>query len=232
MNDYWSDCWKNAHTPWSYQGSDDLAIKRIPEYIAERLTEGAPVTSHDLPNNSLRTFVPLCGDSPIVQFLHEHQCTVTAIDLIPSPIRELREQLFSELTFKKTTTSTHTTWKAERLSLIEGDFFACSIDQQFDLIYDRAALVAIEPQRRAQYVEKIMSLLAPHGRLFLEFFDVGEFSASHPPFPIMRQTVRQLFTPLHEVSFSEQRKKIADSPFYESPDEEFSRCWIIFEKTR
>lgn len=224
MNDYWNECWKEGHTPWSYEGSDDLGVKLLPQYL-RKLSKAAT-----LPSTPLRALVPLCGNSSVVRFLHEYGCDVTGIDLVTTPLRELKEDAFFELSFKKEKRPSHTIWSAERLTLIEGDFFEVSLERSFDILYDRAALVAIDPEKRTQYASKLLSLLAPSGRLFLEFFDVGTFTTEKPPFPIERSVVRSLFGSLTESYFSAHPKKTAESPFQASSEEEFLRCWAIFQK--
>ena len=220
MKDYWDECWKEGHTPWSYEGSDDLGIKLLPQYLPQ-------ISPKDEP---LRALVPLCGNSSVVRLLHEYGCDVTGIDLVTTPLRELREEAFSELSFQKERDSSYSKWSAERLTLIEGDFFHVSFKHSFNLLYDRAALVAIDPEKRTEYASKILSLLAPGGLLFLEFFDVGTFMTEKPPFPVQRHIVRSLFSSLTEIYFSEHQKKTAESPFQRSSEKEFLRCWAIFQK--
>ncbi len=224
MNDYWNECWKEGHTPWNYEGSDDLGIKLLPQYLL-KLSKAKPS-----PSRPLRALVPLCGNSSVVRFLHEYGCDVTGVDLVTTPLHELREKAFAELSFKKDQAASHTIWSAERLTLIEGDFFEVSSEHSFDIIYDRAALVAITPEKRNQYASKILSLLASGGLLFLEFFDVGTLTTEKPPFPVERSVVRSLFSSLTEIYFSAHPKKTAEGPFQGSSEEEFLRCWAIFQK--
>ena len=66
--------------------------------------------------------------------------------------------------------------------------------------------------------------------IFLEFFDVGTFTTEKPPFPIERSVVRSLFGSLTESYFSAHPKKTAEGPFQGSSEEEFLRCWAIFQK--
>jgi thiopurine S-methyltransferase len=224
MNDYWNTCWETAHTPWSYEGSDDLGIKLLPQYLLKLSTSKLSSST------PLRALVPLCGNSSVVRFLHEYGCDVTGVDLVTTPLRDLRENAFSELSFEKDRGPSHTIWSAERLTLIEGDFFDVSLEHSFDIIYDRAALVAIAPEQREQYASKLLSLLASGGLLFLEFFDVGTFTTEQPPFPVDGKIVRTLFGSLTEIYFSAHPKKTAESPFQGSSEEEFLRCWAIFQK--
>ena len=224
MNNYWNECWETAQTPWSYEGSDDLGMKLLPEYLL-KLSSAKPSSM-----TPLRALVPLCGNSSVVRFLYDYGCEVTGVDLVTTPLRELKEDAFSALSFKRDEAPSHITWSAERVTLIEGDFFDVSLEHSFDVLYDRAALVAIDPEKRRQYASKLLSLLAPGGLLFLEFFDVGSFTTEKPPFPIERQIVRSLFSSLTEIYFSAHPKKTAESPFQASSEEEFLRCWAIFQK--
>ena len=65
-----------------------------------------------------------------------------------------------------------------------GDFFALSREQVGPLSYwyDRAALVAVEPQIRRRYCGQIRRLIPPHGRGLIVTYDHD--AGSGPPFSI------------------------------------------------
>ena len=90
-------------------------------------------------------------------------------------------------------------FQGEKITLLRGDFF--SLDDKttggvFGAIYDRASMVAIEPDLRKQYVEILGKLIAPGGRILLVVLERrGEEEAvkKGPPFSISDATARELF---------------------------------------
>merc|ERR1711907_16382 len=63
----------------------------------------------------------------------------------------------------------------KKLTFLVGDFFTMHpigvAGGQFQRIWDRAALVAVEPALRDKYVAHLDALLAPGARLLLDVFD-------------------------------------------------------------
>eukprot|EP00532_Pseudo-nitzschia_australis_P012765 CAMPEP_0168218192 /NCGR_PEP_ID=MMETSP0140_2-20121125/7734_1 /TAXON_ID=44445 /ORGANISM="Pseudo-nitzschia australis, Strain 10249 10 AB" /LENGTH=466 /DNA_ID=CAMNT_0008146167 /DNA_START=1 /DNA_END=1401 /DNA_ORIENTATION=+ len=86
------------------------------------------------------------------------------------------------------------------ISIICDDFFRlspksfgsqCDTKPCFAAVYDRAAIVAIPPHSRQQYVDIIDSLLIPGGQLLMITVDTGRDSG--PPFTITPGVVQELF---------------------------------------
>lgn len=87
------------------------------------------------------------------------------------------------------------------VTMVEGDWFSCtpaSLGGAFQHVWDRAALVAIDPAQRARYVEVLSGLLEPGGTVLLVAFDRAagseEARAAGPPFSLSEAQVRELFS--------------------------------------
>lgn len=75
--------------------------------------------------------------------------------------------------------------------VIEGDFFRHPFgERSFDLIYERAFLCALSPERRPHYAQRLAALLAPSG-LLCGFFFLGP-QEEPPPYPIRQDQLGEL----------------------------------------
>ncbi|KAL3893182.1 MAG: hypothetical protein SGARI_008332, partial [Bacillariaceae sp.] len=87
----------------------------------------------------------------------------------------------------------------DKITLLKGDYFeldARKTGGQFGIIFDRASMVAIEPNLREAYVDVIGKLLAPGGMVLLVVLErVGSEEAMKegPPYSIPEATVRELY---------------------------------------
>jgi len=82
-----------------------------------------------------------------------------------------------------------------RIELLCGDFFDFRRERHgdFPAILDRAALIAIEPRRRADYAKRLLELLRPGGRLLLVGLEYDPAKMAGPPFTVARDEVARLF---------------------------------------
>lgn len=90
---------------------------------------------------------------------------------------------------------------AERYAL--GDLFALPgvFRGQFDWVWEHTCFCAIDPERRADYVEAVAGALRPGGHLLAIFFlDPGHASPEEgPPFGVSRTELDRLFEPRFEL---------------------------------
>ena len=83
------------------------------------------------------------------------------------------------------------------LELICGDFFAVGAHLgPFDRIWDRAALIAIDPARRAEYTALEKRLLGPAGRILLAGFEYDQSKMQGPPWSLAEADVPGLYAGL------------------------------------
>ena len=86
---------------------------------------------------------------------------------------------------------------AGSIQLLEGDFFKLTQEScgQFDAVWDRASMVAIEPELREQYAQTIKAALKPGGMVLLNVVEHPPFEGGRlgPPFSITEQEVRRVY---------------------------------------
>jgi thiopurine S-methyltransferase len=155
-----------------------------------------PLLQRFLPRPSTstaRVLVPLCGKSADLIWLATKGYDVTGIELSPLAAAAFASE--NNLEFKVAEVAPFQVLSAGRIHFYVGDFFAATAEQfgRFDLIYDRAALIALPPELRRGYAEKIQSLMAPEGQLLLISLEYDENAMAGPPFSVREKEVRALF---------------------------------------
>jgi thiopurine S-methyltransferase len=152
------------------------------------------------PQRSLAVLVPLCGKSVDMAWLVATGHTVTGVEFVAEAAEQYfaEQGLLPEVTRNSDTHGGNTSYVHGRTRVIVADFFKVSRATlgPIDCVYDRAALVAIAPERRQAYVNTLATLLRPGGGVLLVSFehDIG----SGPPFSVPE--VELLFRNVRDAS--------------------------------
>ena len=112
-----------------------------------------------------RIFVPGCGNGYEAVALAAAGFEVVALDIAPTPVRELKAQL-----------------AAAGLSaeVVQGDLLQWQPEAPFDAIYEQTSLCALSPDDWPRYEEQLHHWLRPGGQLFSLFMQTNK--AGGPPF--------------------------------------------------
>lgn len=164
------------------------------------------------PNYEDKVLVPLCGKSEDLVWLASKHEDVQGVELSKIAVRAF----FAEHFYTPMVTSIngqHELYQFDELSIYAGDFFTAPV-QSADIIYDRAALVALPEEMRAEYALRLKSLLNPGGRILLVTLDYVQEEMAGPPFSVTEQEVNRLFgeykiTRLNRDEADEHHPKIA-----------------------
>ena len=98
-----------------------------------------------------RVLVPLCGKSADLAWLAEQGYSVTGVDLSEIAARAFFTE--NSLQARVTEEPPFRVFSGERIVVYVGDFFDLNVERfgVFDLVYDRAALIALSDKVRPQY---------------------------------------------------------------------------------
>jgi thiopurine S-methyltransferase len=142
-------------------------------------------------------FVPLCGKAIDLDALATAGKRVVGSELVPLAA----QQYFTERGVEPRVRSTHfgevyeapgAQSEGGSVAIVVGDVFRFELEgPPFDAIYDRAALVALEPSTRDRYADKLASLLRDEGRVLLVTFDHD--APSGPPHAVPHAEIERLF---------------------------------------
>ncbi|CAJ1956331.1 unnamed protein product [Cylindrotheca closterium] len=178
---------------------------------------------HDLPNeekegggascSTSRVLVPLCGKTVDMAYLAKISSEVYGIEGIQTALVEFAQEHAHLKIENKGTVDGFERFEGNKITLLKGDYFQLGEVQtkgKFEAIYDRASMVAIEPEMRKDYVQIISNLIAKGGILLLVVLErVGpeEFAKKGPPFSIPESAVQELYGGLEWV---ESIKKVSE----------------------
>jgi len=130
-----------------------------------------------------RVLVPLAGKAVDLWWLADRGHDVIGVEFV----REAIEQFFEGHEVKSLQIGIHRAWSSGGVTMIHADIFLVSVE--CDACYDRAALVAIDPEERERYVRAI----AVNGPTLLIAFSYDESKAPGPPWSVDEATVRLLY---------------------------------------
>jgi len=153
-----------------------------------------------------RVLIPGCGSGYEVRAFAEAGLETLAIDFAPAAVERAQRTL----------------GPIAHLVRLE-DFFEFDFDRPFDLVYERAFLCSLPRPLRPRYVQRVIELLRPQGRIAgFFFFEDGERG---PPFGLK---VGEL-----EMLLRDQFERIADAEVGDSiPIFAGKERWQVWSRTR
>jgi len=145
-------------------------------------------------------FVPLCGNSNSMMFMHQKGIKVTGLEFHEDAVLRFFDENHLEYRTGEDKMKFYET-KCSGIRIYVGDLFAFETEQEFDFIWDRGSLVAISPEDRGRYAVLMSSLLADGGKILLEGIQFGENPKSvykdvgppGAPYNLVEQMVRELY---------------------------------------
>ncbi|MEO0502694.1 MAG: thiopurine S-methyltransferase [Pseudomonadota bacterium] len=149
-------------------------------------------------------FVPLCGVAHDMAWLAAQGYRVTGIDLSRTAI----DRFLVDHALTATRSDDGPLHRAEtaRITLYAGDVFALTAAHlaPVDLIYDRAALVALPADLRPRYATHLMEVTGAAPQFLITFDHDGPVS-SGPPFSVPEAEVRRLYGERYGVASLAER---------------------------
>ena len=140
-------------------------------------------------------FVPLCGKTLDLPWLAGRTKKVVGVELIRKAVEDFYEE-------NKITHLIHQAGKLQLYSnssidIFQGDFFDLNHEHvaPFKAIYDRGAIVAIDPPEREKYVNHLMSFLEPGGQILLITLEYDQKQMTGPPFSVTANEIEMLLAP-------------------------------------
>jgi thiopurine S-methyltransferase len=195
--EHWLRRWEKGETGW-HQAEVEPALVR-------EFGDLAPT----------RVLVPLCGKSLDLTWLEERGHEVVGIELSPLAC----EAYFRErgLAPQVTEPGPLRVWRAGRVTLLNGDFFAVTSEQvgPVGAVYDRAALIALPPALRPRYAAHLRELAGPIGGGRPEFLLLAierePLDAEGPPFCVTSSEIEALHGRAFTIE-TRSREQVASRP--------------------
>ena len=175
---FWKSRWKKGQIGWHRD-------------------EVYPPLKHHLEHFSVErgdtVLVPLCGKSRDMAWLSEQGIQVIGVEIS----KIAAEQFFEQEQKNYTCRQEHkfTIFESGGIQLWQGDFFDLDPDRlpSVDLVYDKAALIALPPERRKPYAKLQKACCHSATELFISTFEYPEQEMSGPPFSIFKEELERLY---------------------------------------
>jgi len=171
MNDQWLARWENGHTGWHEAGGNTALRKFWP-----RLGAGS------------RVLVPLCGKSPDLLWLAQQGHEVTGVELSEIAARAFFAETGVSFNVESRGRLLCFQGVEQAVTIICGDYFQF-LDEPFDALYDRAALVALPADLRPGYVTHTIKLLRVDAAQLLITLEYDQSRANGPPYSVLSDEV-------------------------------------------
>ncbi|MEM8693353.1 MAG: thiopurine S-methyltransferase [Pseudomonadota bacterium] len=160
------------------------------------------LTQH-LPDFSLRTgsqiFVPLCGKSVDLDWLLRQGHNVAGVEFNQGAVETVFERMALTPTVGENKGVRR--FQSGRLTLWQGDLFALKAADipKVDLIYDRAALVALPAEMRTRYGQHLVELSASAPHLLVSYtYDQSQMEG--PPFSVSKSEIEVIYQDTHSLA--------------------------------
>jgi len=138
-------------------------------------------------------FVPLCGKSEDMAWLVEQGFSVVGVELSEKAIKAYFDKHDENVIV--TSEDSFDVWKSENITIYEGDFFDLKSDhlEGVKAVFDRAALIALKPEMRRQYVQHYFSAGLKGAQILLVTLEYDQALKDGPPFSVADDEVNELF---------------------------------------
>jgi thiopurine S-methyltransferase len=197
-HDFWAERWRRGQHGFHL----DEVNRHLVTHAAQLLPGGQPT----------RVLVPLCGKSRDLGWLRGRGHEVVGVEFV----EEAALAFFDESGFEPAVSrlGPHPVVKGEGITIVLDDFLALDVNAvgRFPAIYDRAALVALEPQVLPAYLRKLRALCTDDARLLLISFDHD--LGTGPPFSVPEAELRTLTAGLFTLERLEEVDILASEPRY------------------
>jgi len=188
--DFWHQRWQEGRTGF-HEG-------RVNPMLAKYLDRLVPAPG-------ARIFVPLCGKTVDIGWLHDQGYRPVGAELSGIAIGELFAEL--GLTPEITTAGPLKRHTADGIEVFEGDIFdlTAAVLGPVDAVFDRAALIALPESMRGDYAAHVTAITA-RARQLMVTFDYDQAALAGPPFSVTGAEVAKLYGAEYEIERLDARE--------------------------
>ncbi len=196
-NQHWLDRWKENRIGFHEPTVNQHLRQYLPQFSLPR---GACV------------FLPLCGKAHDIVWIAQQGYEVIGIELSQLAIEAFFEG--NRLDYERFDTDRFGIYRSGNISLLQGDFFDLSNDDlgACSLVYDRAALIAMEQQHRPGYCDHMLSIIPAASNMLLITLEYDQAEMQGPPFSVPSDEVYQYYSDAFSINLLESNDIIDERP--------------------
>ena len=188
--EFWLESWELGGTKTSFHRPDIHPFVRA--YTPDYFLRGQ------------RVLVPLCGKDNALMWFRDRASHVIGIELASKAIA----QFFREhnLAYRKTADGRY---EAEGITIFNRNIFEITPAEigRVDLVYDRAALVALPEDLRQLYRQKIDNFMPVGAKCLLITLEFQPYLGATPPFSITPQEVQSYYGERYIIDHLEKQEQ-------------------------
>ena len=175
-----------------------------------------PYLVHYLPRFNLSPgdtiFLPLCGKALDIAWLAEKGFQVIGVELSEIAIGSFFEE--HKMNYQKFESDRFVLYKSGNINLLQGDYFSLRAEDLSGckLVYDRASLIAIDAEHRAQYCEHMRFITPDDTGMLLVTLDYEQALMEGPPYAVARHEVERHYQSHYAIEVMEQKEVIDERP--------------------
>lgn len=159
-----------------------------------------------------QVFVPLCGKSLDMVWLHRQGHAVLGVELSPIAVQDFFQE--------QGTTPTNgmvddfQSFADGEIELLCGDFFDLQPKHLRDIkaVYDRAALIALPQDMQTQYAGHLLKVLPQRPPILLITFEYDQKEMQGPPFSVPEARVVALFGEAYRIDKLMEQELLEEYP--------------------
>lgn len=199
--EYWLDRWQRQDTGFHQTAVNPYLCQYWPQL---RLDAGSTV------------FVPLCGKSADMAWLRQQNHAVLGVELSATAVRAFFAE--NRLQARCSDHRPFTHWQADGIHILCGDFFELRKEDVANVgaVYDRAALIALPPPMRKNYVRHLMKILPPAVPILLITLEYPPHEMAGPPFPVTAEEVKVLYPEGAAIELLHRQDVLTQNPKFQA----------------
>ena len=196
-NQHWLDRWQQDRI-----GFHETGANRHLQYWFPRFA----------PAPGSRVFLPLCGKAIDIHWIAQQGFDVIGIELSQIAIEAFFEE--NSLDFEYRKSDRFGIYRSANITLLQGDFFDLNKADlnNCELVYDRAALIALERDDRPRYYGHMLSILPVSCDMLLISLEYDQAEMSGPPFSVPTDEILQRYSNAFSVQMLETSNIIDERP--------------------
>lgn len=159
-----------------------------------------------------RIFMPLCGKAHDIAWLARQGYEVIGIELSSIAIESFFEEF--NLQYQQFQSDRFVMRKSDNIILLQGDYFDLQSEdlEACKLVYDRAALIAIDESNRSRYSSHMQSITPGDCDMLLVTLDYDQAQMSGPPFSVSREEVYKHYQSDYQIQVMDENEVLDEQP--------------------
>lgn len=154
--------------------------------------------------------VPLCGKTLDLKWLANRGYQVVGIDVSAKALHAVMDDV--DEPFIEDSSHGFTIYRSDNIKLWEGDFLNLPVTAvpTPNVIYDKASIVALPPDMRKEYTNKILQLCGNQTEILLQTFCYNQNEMNGPPFSVDKQEINRHYGQQFDIHLLHQQSKFEE----------------------